>query len=832
MKKWSKRIVCIWLAAIMIFGLAACGGDSGETSTNKEDAKKNVYRMQDLDVDLWNENQSVQDVYYSNGRIYFLINESRWDEMIGTAVNLVSIKEDGSDIQNVELINTLRENPDYIPYDEDEDGYIMPRGVVGSAGSITNLSATMDVAVPEVEVPEEDPDSQGDVPEDDNTEEGEFPINTDFYIQNTLLNASGVYIITEKRSYHYDDAGNYITDEFAMELNAYGLDGEEHYKLMLNNDPDSYVYYNNMSGDNDGNIALTGDQIIYLYDASGAPVSEVDTSDLGYVDFAFIGDGGKLYIVAYNNEWTKIYLKQYNIQTKQFEADIDIPDVMRDHSMKVGSQYDILLTGQTGLSGYNIGDTDITPIMNYINSDIDGGNMYNIYEMGENKLLGIYNDEETWIQHVALLTYVDPADIVDKEVLTYGCFYLNYDVRKDIIRFNKENELYRITVKDYSEYSTMEDYSAGYTQLNNDILAGQVPDILQVNQYSIPMDSYIAKGVFADIGKMLDEDEELNRDDYMTNVFEAYSVNGKLYSVIPNFNVSTVMAKTSLVGDTPGITMEEVNAIINDNPGMRAFSETMTRDNMISQLLMYSGSRFVDKETGKCNFDSPEFIEMLEFAAQFPAEYDWDNMNYRDDYASQFRNNKCLLMEQGIYEFSEYAYVTQVYFGEPVTLIGFPSDDGLGAVINANIQYAISAKSKNKEGAWQFLRYYLTEEYQMNDEYLRYSYTLPIYKEALLLQLERAQERPYWEDENGVKEYYDRTAWINNEDVVLNPITKEEADMLYNYVSSVNQQYYYDDNLYVIITEEAAAFFEGQKGAAEVAEIIQSRAKIYISESR
>ena len=279
MKKWSKRIVCIWLAAIMIFGLAACGGDSGETSTNKEDAKKNVYRMQDLDVDLWSENQSVQDVYYSNGRIYFLINESRWDEMIGTAVNLVSIKEDGSDIQNVELINTLRENPDYIPYDEDEDGYIMPRGVVGSAGSITNLSATMDVAVPEVEVPEEDPDSQGDVPEDDNTEEGEFPINTDFYIQNTLLNASGVYIITEKRSYHYDDAGNYITDEFAMELNAYGLDGEEHYKLMLNNDPDSYVYYNNMSGDNDGNIALTGDQIIYLYDASGAPVSEVDTSD-------------------------------------------------------------------------------------------------------------------------------------------------------------------------------------------------------------------------------------------------------------------------------------------------------------------------------------------------------------------------------------------------------------------------------------------------------------------------------------------------------------------------------------------------------------------------
>ena len=35
-----------------------------------------------------------------------------------------------------------------------------------------------------------------------------------------------------------------------------------------------------------------------------------------------------------------------------------------------------------------------------------------------------------------------------------------------------------------------------------------------------------------------------------------------------------------------------------------------------------------------------------------------------------------------------------------------------------------------------------------------------------------------------------------------------------------------------IVTEEAQAFFEGQKSAQEVADIIQSRMKIYISESR
>lgn len=35
-----------------------------------------------------------------------------------------------------------------------------------------------------------------------------------------------------------------------------------------------------------------------------------------------------------------------------------------------------------------------------------------------------------------------------------------------------------------------------------------------------------------------------------------------------------------------------------------------------------------------------------------------------------------------------------------------------------------------------------------------------------------------------------------------------------------------------IITEEAAAFFEGQKSAKDVADVVQSRVKIYVNENR
>ena len=52
------------------------------------------------------------------------------------------------------------------------------------------------------------------------------------------------------------------------------------------------------------------------------------------------------------------------------------------------------------------------------------------------------------------------------------------------------------------------------------------------------------------------------------------------------------------------------------------------------------------------------------------------------------------------------------YFGEEISYIGFPSDTETGAVVEADEQYLLSAKSEHLEGAWEFVRYYLTEEYQ------------------------------------------------------------------------------------------------------------------------
>ncbi|MBQ9135344.1 MAG: extracellular solute-binding protein [Lachnospiraceae bacterium] len=832
MKKWSKRVISVLLSGIMVFSLAACGGNKNDAANNEE-AKKYVYRMEDIEADILDEETNMSAACYANGRVYMLTDRYYYEEMTGMVVSLVSCKIDGSDVQSVELLNTLKENPYWIPYDEipEEDFEAVP--LAESAIAVTEAVAVVEP------LPADEPATLDEPVEEDGTgegmeEDGGEAVETyeDVWLSTYTLDANGVYLVMESSSYSYDAMGNYMPGEATLEMFAYDLNGKLINNIVINDDQNmEYMWINNITADANGNIALQMEQCIRIIDASGKVIEEIDTSADGYIQNLFVDEKGFLNMVGYNNDWTKMFLRTYNMQTKQPGEDMELPGFLTNYGIRNGVSYDLLLTNSTGLYGYNFGDEETTQILSYINSDMDGTSINQMYEMDDKTLFCTYQDEETWETHLAVCTYVDPADIPDKEVISLACHYLDYYLRRRIIEFNKESEQYRILVKDYSMYDTAEDYTAGVTQLNNDILTGQMPDILILDS-SMPVESYVAKGVLADIGKMIEEDEELNMDDYMTNVFDAYSVDGKLYSVIPSFYISTVMGKTADVGAEPGWTMADLQALIDANPNASVFGETYTRADILRNVMVNNGARFIDRDTGKCNFESQEFMDVLEFVAQFPEEFDWDSLgdDYWMSYETQYREGATLLMNVSIGDFQDYVYNAHGYFGEPVTLIGFPAEEGNGAAVVANSQYAIAARSSHKEGAWEFLRYYLTEEYQTDEDEM--NWRLPVYKEAILDKLEAAQERPYWEDEEGNKEYYDQYFWAGGEEFILEPLSKEEADALYEYICSVDMAYSYDENLYLIVEEEAAAYFAGQKSVEEVVEIIQSRAQVYINESR
>ena len=92
-------------------------------------------------------------------------------------------------------------------------------------------------------------------------------------------------------------------------------------------------------------------------------------------------------------------------------------------------------------------------------------------------------------------------------------------------------------------------------------------------------------------------------------------------------------------------------------------------------------------------------------------------------------------------------------------------------------------------------------------------------------------EKPYYMDENGEKVEYEDTIYINEESIPIPTMSQEQLDEFVAFIESVDKKTYYNEAVMNIINEEAAAFFEGQKSAADVAGIIQSRVQIYVNEN-
>ena len=105
--------------------------------------------------------------------------------------------------------------------------------------------------------------------------------------------------------------------------------------------------------------------------------------------------------------------------------------------------------------------------------------------------------------------------------------------------------------------------------------------------------------------------------------------------------------------------------------------------------------------------------------------------------------------------------------------------------------YALSAKSKNLDGAWEFLRYYLTQEYQ--DKIQEQEYNLPVLRSTFEKNVQDATKKPYYMDENGNKVEYDETYYINGEEILLPQLTQEQVDRIVSFVESVNKRGYYNE---------------------------------------
>lgn len=795
MKKKSSRLLTVLLLLVMVVSTVACG-KSNSTSGKSVMDKNHVYKESEVSFDLGKNNPNRY--FVAGDRIYFQYTE-------------------------------------YPEYDEGDAG-VMPLEVEDDIEYGVEEDATEDV--PDAAI-EETPRGEGVITQHfvsfklDGTDRQEFTKvfdNVDSWIQQMTVGENGdYYYITCVYDNSVKENEEYTFKEI---YTLYCMDsmGNEKWSLLLSDGSENvdgeYFYLNN--------LFTIGDQIlvhctngIMCIDTSGKIVKT--DNPLEDCNSSYRGKDGNLILYKWGESGAEYYL--YDVATGKLSEKQSVPKEASNLSAQGSGIYDLYFSGSTELYGYNFGDEALTEIMDYIDSDLSATNLNSVVSLDENRFLVSYYNDEDYKDSFSIMTKVNPEDVKEKEVLTLACYYLDYNVRKHLIDFNKHSDTYRISIKEYSIYDSFENdtYTSGTTQLNNDIIAGKVPDIL-VGTSDLPMAIYQSKGLLTDLYKMIDQDDTIKREDYLTNILEAYEYEGKLTCIPVSFNLITAVAKTSLVGNRMQWTISEMQSVLNGmGPDAQLFGD-ITRDEFLNYCMVFSGNQLIDWEKGTCSFDSAEFVDLLKFCKTLPKEINWDEKyadeNYWMESQTQYRQNRTLLSYRYLNNFRTFEYCQQGDFGEEVSFIGFPTTNDIGSVISSNYTFSITNKCKNKEGAWEFIRYFLLPEYQAKSD------NWPILRSTYDSLIEEAKQRPYWEDENGEKQYYDDTYWIGDTEITIQPSTDKTINQVMTLLESVNQVYYRDENWMNIVTEEAANYFEGGKSPEDVAKIIQSRVNIYVNESK
>jgi ABC-type glycerol-3-phosphate transport system substrate-binding protein len=385
-----------------------------------------------------------------------------------------------------------------------------------------------------------------------------------------------------------------------------------------------------------------------------------------------------------------------------------------------------------------------------------------------------------------------------------------YILQTAAIAFNKDNEDYRVEITEY------DDEDIFLTQLTS----GDIPDMFffpmsYFGAMAMDAQTLAEQGYLLDIYELLDADEEYSRDTFVSSVLKAGEMeDGCLYNFPVSFGIDVASASSVVVGDRTSWTPQECLEFLQES-GFDGylFGPEYNQSWTLYKLLTINCELFVDRENGICNFDSKEFKALLELVKEYAPEEMPDNLK---NPIVNIRDGEQLLYEQIQYNIN-YLQILDGIVGDPV-YIGLPSESGNGNAVVYDKSFGISAYSQNLDVVWSFAKTLFDEEY------LDILWAFPVVQEQL------DEYLIYGDDDGWVMESGDADVDPYAYSIELTNATEQDRVRMRELIEAVCNMSRVDKQLVAIIQENAQEYFLGQKTVDEVAEAIQSRVSIYLSE--
>lgn len=736
--------------------------------------------------------------------------------------------------------------PSYIDIPVEENSYMGSISFVGSnmyySYSTYGEITSRDFRCLDLTNPDAPPEILYTIEEEEYDPEAEFST----YMSSIAASGDGGVLLVEQTQpviTNYDDPGVWEMQrqQTTFSLRKVGADGNEVFNIDITQyikmDPDNpYVQY--LLANDEGRIFISNGYYLWIFEADGTHTADIALNESGNGWIRGIGfmSDGRIAIIQNNGNTGDTEIKIYNEEKKDF-SDVykNLPPNIYNSGISAGPEGSVLLEGDNSLFAYDPETQTYTELLQWLQSDMNPDYVESISMLDEETIAVYYREWSNSETSVILLKKTPASEVVQKQTLVLGCMGLNQALQSAVVNFNKTDGEYRIEVREYaasvdwSQSSAVDDYSNAQTLLNNDILTGNAPDLFVASDINLAL--FAQKGVIEDLNPYLENSSVVKRSDLIGSVLDAYTDSGILCTIPTSFSVSTLVGRTSEVGDEVGWTLDEMIAYSEQYPDAVLYASAY-RDLVLRNCLVYDFDSYVNWETGECFFDSENFKRVLELAKQYPEEPDWSISE-----PTLLASHEALLYSMSLYNFQVWQ-LAELMFGEPVTPIGYPSANGAGVVVSGTGGVCISATSSNKEACFRFIESMLTEEAQ-NDSMFMWGF--PILQSAFDSQLEEAMVPNYLLDENGDPALDENGEPIeisnygygwNDVSFDLYSVSEEDAAAIRETINRISCAADYDEQIMNIIAEESGAYFAGQKSVDEVVDIIQSRVQMYVNESR
>lgn len=723
---------------------------------------------------------------------------------------------------------------------ETDDGYIVYGQVNDENGEYNNRFARLDKNFALIEYFDVD-----------------LGLGADTWFGDIVFASDGTAYLTASSNYYDEETDYYESKNYFIHLDS-------EYKvinMMLTNEllglaPEEYAYIYGITPLSDGSIAFISNDTVYTIDSEMNITLKKSSEDLNANYINTILDTPKGVVVVYSDQNYDNKAVILDPVSKSFSAPYDFSQLGYGQYYGGSGDYDIYYTSDNGIGGYSFETGEGVELLNYMNSDLN--NFYpNELIAGDNNTFICttwnYDDTSDDGMKIIRLSPVPDEEKEPKYIITLGALYLNYNIRNYIYKFNRSNDEYRIVLKDYSadiDYSEESEYTYedAITKINSDIAAGNVPDLF-VCSSELPFDSYASKGLFIDLYKYMDADENYSRDKFEQNILSAFETDEKLYRIPATYNVQGFGGLKRVIGDyAENWNMDSFMALANSLDENVVMFRDITRDNLLEVMLSSMYDEFIDVASGKCSFNDGAFASILEYASTLGEttifdDMDWDKVedNFWEEYENAIAEGKVALSSAYFGSFDDYiSLINYTFRTDEIALVGYPGASGSPVIYDSSSAISISSKSKLKDGAWAFIASLLSEDFQDSLDW-NFPVRTSSLEKMMKNQIEESQKRKKEEEEASggetplVAETYASPKMLGVADSTYEYgnyyLDENYANIVLEFIRSADMISHSDSEITKIVKEEAGRFFEGQCTSDQAAEAVQSRVSIYVSEN-